>query len=213
MPTEEKIEHSEDLMEVCNIDEGCYEITEERLSRDKKVFNENGQQVAVKEWYFEHWNHKDGFLVRWGKQPFSIKPGKTRVMPRYLANHYANHLSDHIFNKMVLRGEVKEGSRKFEKEKLINKIIIGVYEYHLQQPTLTEAEQAVKIVENLNKPESVVNNEEIPTTKKQKKEKKELTKEKLIESCEKLDIKLTGKESKAELKSKIKEFTQPKSVV
>ena len=41
----------------------------------------------------------DYFEVRYDGEPLRIPPGETRVLPRYLAEHFAKHLADYILTR------------------------------------------------------------------------------------------------------------------
>lgn len=81
---------------------------------------------------FEHsWNTRDFFEVRWDGRPHRIRPGETRRMPRYLADHFAKYLIDFILarreEKEKLTGLVKN---RLERSKLYKQIIVGVDSYY-----------------------------------------------------------------------------------
>lgn len=81
---------------------------------------------------YEHsWSTKDFFEVRWDGRPHRIKPGETRRMPRYLADHFAKILIDFILTereeKEKLTGLLKNRN---ERAKLYKQIIIGVDSYY-----------------------------------------------------------------------------------
>jgi hypothetical protein len=81
---------------------------------------------------FEHsWNTKDFFEVRWDGRPHRIRPGETRRMPRYLADHFAKYLIDFILSQREerekLTGLVKN---RMERAKLYKQIIAGVDSYY-----------------------------------------------------------------------------------
>lgn len=81
---------------------------------------------------YEHsWSTKDFFEVRWDGRPHRIKPGETRRMPRYLADHFAKILIDFILTqreeKEKLTGLLKN---RQERAKLYKQIIIGVDSYY-----------------------------------------------------------------------------------
>jgi len=97
------------------------------------------------------YSHRDYFEVRWGNQPHRIKPGATRIMPAFLARHFAKHLADHILMKM----EEKTGRKgllysPIERPKVLAKILVGVQEYFLQGPEMSQGEEVSKMVEKMN---------------------------------------------------------------
>lgn len=81
---------------------------------------------------YEHsWSTKDFFEVRWDGRPHRIKPGETRRMPRYLADHFAKILIDFILTqreeKEKLTGLLKNRN---ERTKLYKQVIVGVDSYY-----------------------------------------------------------------------------------
>lgn len=73
----------------------------------------------------EGYSYSDYFQVRFGGKPFRIEPGKTRNLPRYIAEHYAKHLAD----RMLIRTGKKTNDAKLRPE-LIEKILPGVESYY-----------------------------------------------------------------------------------
>ncbi len=99
----------------------------------------------------EGWFHKDFFQVKWGGQPHRVKPGETRRMPRFLAEHYAKHLANHI----LIKREGESGKKGLmqspvERPKVLATILLGVEEYFGGEQILSEAEKITKQVEVLN---------------------------------------------------------------
>jgi len=136
-------EDPQDILIVQNIDLNCDDIDPE-----------------------EGWSHADFFQVRWAGHPHRIRPGETRRMPRYVAEHFAKHLADHILMKME-----RETGRQFlvnhpiERPKVLKQILVGVDEYFLQQeqkPAPTEGERVAEEIEKLNEPEKVLDVGEVP---------------------------------------------------
>jgi hypothetical protein len=82
----------------------------------------------------EGWSHADFFQVKYGGAPLRIKPGETRRVPRYRAEHFAKHLADHMLMKME-----EETGKQFlvnnviERPKMLNQILTGVDTYYLEQ--------------------------------------------------------------------------------
>ena len=82
----------------------------------------------------EGWSHQDFFQVKYGGAPLRIKPGETRRVPRYRAEHYAKHLADHMLMQME-----EETGKQFlvnnviERPNVLSKILIGVDSYYLEQ--------------------------------------------------------------------------------
>lgn len=99
----------------------------------------------------EGWAHKDYFQVRWGKQPHRVLPGKTKRMPRFLANHFAKHLANHVLMRME-----EETGRKgliqspVERPRVLSQILSVVDEYYLVPTDQSEGQKVSDMVDNLN---------------------------------------------------------------
>lgn len=129
-------EHPEDTLIVRNIlvddeTEVIESIPYSNVKRDvarSDVFNFSQPDTHI---YEHHWNTKDFFEVRWDGRPHRIKPGESRYMPRYLADHFAKNLIDFILNKREqnehLTGLTKNRNARAE---LYSKIIEGVSSYY-----------------------------------------------------------------------------------
>lgn len=109
-----------DILRVANIDVNC---------------SLNDPQV--------HPESQDKFVAYWAKNPYVIEAGKTRLFPRFIANHYAKHLADHILTSR----ELSVADPK-ERPLLIKQIILGVEESFSAAPEMTEGE---KIAAEVNK--------------------------------------------------------------
>ncbi|MDI6808167.1 MAG: hypothetical protein QME66_04180 [Candidatus Eisenbacteria bacterium] len=96
------------------------------------------------------YNHKDYFEVRYEKNPYRIKPGETRRLPRFVANHYAKHLTDHILsikgikekNDFVIRDDR-------ERDRVMGEILLRV-EDHFMEDLRSDADKASQTVNKLN---------------------------------------------------------------
>jgi len=121
--------HESDILMVANPHVGCNDIDTEYGYR-----------------------HSDYFQVNWDGKPHRIIPGKTKRMPRYLAEHFAKHLADHILLRMEETTK-KKGlmTSPIERPKVINTIILGVDEWHLAEEIKSVGERVVEVVSNLNK--------------------------------------------------------------
>lgn len=184
-----------------------------------------------------NYSHKDKFQVRWNGTPWSIRAGEQRVLPRYIANHFAKHLAD---RKLTHEAELEKREPRLnsatERPRILNQIILGVYEYYGDDPR-SEDERVQEKVEEVNnaiglgtipdptlgvlrpdpKPASeILENakntpDPVPTPVEEDKEnasqeKKYRSKEQLLMECTNLDIDVTGNETRAELEKKIAEF-------
>lgn len=102
------------------------------------------------------YNHRDYFQVLWGGQPHRIKPGETRIMPRFLAKHFAKHLADHLLMKKEEK-ENKSGLMQSptERPKMLATILLSVEDFFLSPTQTSEGEKVEKMVEQLNPGERV----------------------------------------------------------
>lgn len=113
------------------------------------------------------WNTSDYFEVRWDGRPHRIKPGETRRMPRYLADHFAKYLIDYILSAREenekLTGLVKN---RLERQKLYDQIIVGVDSYYNGDGWDYERQGVIveQKVEELNKPDNSLNLGQVPNT-------------------------------------------------
>lgn len=131
-------EHPEDTMVVRNILVGDDTDVEEVIPYAKSrqsVDPSTGQQHFVNQIstdQFEHvWNTRDFFEVRWDGRPHRIKPGETRRMPRYLANHFAKYLIDFILTQRETKERVVGLLKnRLERSKLLSQIIVGTDSYY-----------------------------------------------------------------------------------
>lgn len=97
----------QDLFTVTNIDTNCDYVEQYIVERTAPAPVNPGEvnpldiprplQTQRMELSFDH---SEYYEVRYESQPFRIVPGGSRVMPRYVAEHYAKHLADHILTKM-----------------------------------------------------------------------------------------------------------------
>lgn len=131
-------EHPEDTLIVRNVlvgDETEVEDVIPYANARPSIDPSTGQQHFVNQIdtnLFEHsWNTRDFFEVRWDGRPHRIKPGETRNMPRYLADHFAKNLIDFILihreEKEKVTGLVKN---RMERTKLYKQVIVGVSSYY-----------------------------------------------------------------------------------
>lgn len=145
----------QDILVVKNIDVDCNEITSDVIKK-KVVYTdeETGKRTVKEEDAIEEWSHSDFFQVRWSNVPHRIKPGESRRMPRYIAEHYAKHLANHILQKLEKEtGRTNLVQNVVERPKVLKQIIVGVDEYFLQGDEIDEGQRAVNQVEELNRQE------------------------------------------------------------
>lgn len=107
--TEERLERIEqptqknnenDTLYVINIDTDCSDDTYDAVRVSERFRDtESGRVLTTFKELNYHFNHRDGFQVRWAGQPFTLKPGETAKMPRFLGEHFAYHLANHMLDK------------------------------------------------------------------------------------------------------------------
>jgi hypothetical protein len=109
-----------DTLYVKNVDIDCAEDTYDSVRVSERFRDpESGRILTTfKELNF-HFNHADGFQVRWAGQPFTLKPGETAKMPRYLGEHFATHLVNHMLDKRGPNARSNPMLRPAELEKII----------------------------------------------------------------------------------------------
>lgn len=168
---------SADIIEIANIDLAC-EL------EDPEV----------------HPNGPGSFVVYYGRKvdssgqpgnnaPIVIEAGKTRMFPRYMADHYARHLADHILTARKLNT-----NHKAERPKILAEIYRGMKESFsgLIQPKneVTQVNEPIPVeettpVKELVEPEVKVVDEIKPVP----------TKKSLFNELKVLGVKTTGKEN------------------
>ena len=166
---------SADIIEVANIDLAC-EL------EDPEV----------------HPNGTGSFVVYYGRRvdssgrpanaaPFIVEAGKTRMFPRYIAEHFAKHLANHILTAKEI-----DINHKVERPKLLTEIIRGTRESFggPAQPEVVEIDTTpLKEVPPtpLKEPEVKVEVKPVPTRRQ------------LFNELKVLGVKTTGKEPVATL--------------
>lgn len=144
--------HPNDIIEVENIDLNCDEVQQEVIRTSKRVQDpETGQWSTLYEEQVYEFNHGDYFQCLWDLRPFRIEPGKTRLMPRYIAEHYAKHLANHMLGKEE-RQSGRQGliQSNVARPRMLARIMKRVVEYYQQGELLTPGEQAEADFARLN---------------------------------------------------------------
>jgi len=156
-------------------------------------------------------SHREYFQVKWDGVPHRIKPGATRNMPRYLAEHYAKHLTDHL----LLRKEKEEKrtnlmNNSVEREKIKGQIMIGVDEFFVQDEDDIRSEKVEEPVSAREPAEkaTVTSPIDIPTPKEkeQAEVKAKPTRKSLVAECETLGIEVSNNDKVDDLIEKIAKF-------
>jgi len=166
MPKKTPQAHNEDILVVMNIDIDCTDVTYDTI--DKSVSNQASNPYAgqthgdilsdtlanaghtgraPEEKSFSHANF---FEVRWNGMPFRIVPGETKLMPRYLAEHFAKHLADHVLQKRQKSGGPSLMQNREERLKVLREIITKVHQYYAGDMDIDHGEQAYQAVQGLN---------------------------------------------------------------
>jgi hypothetical protein len=99
-------------------------------------------------------DHHQGFSVKWGGHPHTIRAGATRLMPRFVADHYAKHLTDHILLKeeaVTKKTGILNDARR--RKSVIESILIGVEQFHYADTALTPGEATARLIDDLNEEE------------------------------------------------------------
>lgn len=101
--------------------------------------------------YLHKWNTKDYFEVRWDGRPHRIEPGKIRLMPRYLGEHFAKHLIDYILTREEDKRKVTNlKNNMVRRQGLYNQIVEKVESYYNGGITITPGQQVEQQVQELN---------------------------------------------------------------
>lgn len=88
-----------DMLSITNIDTDCHDITYDSVRVSERWRDpESGRVLTQFKDVSYTFEHKDGFQVRWSGRAFTIPPGETRKMPRFLGEHFAYHLANHILD-------------------------------------------------------------------------------------------------------------------
>ena len=98
--TPDVVENAYDSILVANIDIGCSDESVDIVKVSMRNVDPEGNastSVFDKE---ESWNHEHYFQVKFDGKPYQIEPGKTKYLPRFVAEHFAKHLADHLLQKM-----------------------------------------------------------------------------------------------------------------
>lgn len=144
--------HREDTLLVRNIDVNCSAVTYDVLPGFHKEKDEDTGEVYQRfDNHAVEFSHEKYFAVRWGGQEFRIPPGKTRLMPRYVAEHYAKHLADHILAKREVALK-KPGlvTSAIERPKVLQDILVEVVQRFVDEGIEDEGLKALQQVEEIN---------------------------------------------------------------
>lgn len=138
--------HEQDLIKVRNIavNDSSTEVDIVRVPHT--LYDELGKETAG---YYEEqeevWDHRKGFRVKWGGKPHIIKPGESKVYPRFLAEHFANKLADHV---LTIQG--KKVNDKTARNAVMGRILEEVVTFY-EEDDRDDAELVYEQVEKANK--------------------------------------------------------------
>lgn len=89
-----------DSVLVANIDIGCSDVSVDIIKVSNRLVDDQGNVSSQIYDKHEQWSHKDFFQVKFDGKPYQIEPGRTKHLPRFVAEHFAKHLADHLLQKM-----------------------------------------------------------------------------------------------------------------
>lgn len=134
---------------VSNIDLGCSETSVDIVKVSNRVQDDEGNlstQIFDKH---EEWNHADFFRVKFDGKPYEVAPGKTKLFPRFVAEHFAKHLADHLLQKKEnatnRKGLVQS---PVERPKVLAQIIVEVNQDIQTSPADVPVDQTVTQLED-----------------------------------------------------------------
>lgn len=139
-----------DTLWVKNIDTDCHDQTYEPVRVSERWRDpESGRIVTNFKDVIYQFDHSEKFQVRWSAQIFSIKPGETARMPRFLGEHFATQLADHILGKMGdAQGKMLRND-PLKRPEILKQIIIKEEPYFFSGPESVGSE-TMKQFEQLN---------------------------------------------------------------
>lgn len=223
-----------DSVLVANTDIGCQDVSVDIVKVSNRLVDDEGNvstQIYDKE---ERWSHADFFQVKFDGKPYQIEPGRTKHLPRFVAEHFAKHLADHLLQKL----EVETGRKglvtsSVERPKVIGQILTELNDnisVEVANETVAQSEpiDTDPVVDDGVVPNTALGNltAEPPTladllkvagedpnkvdripleeTSIVDEKKPQPTRKQLIEMCYNQSIDITGTENKAELIEKLK---------
>jgi hypothetical protein len=131
---------------VANIDIACDESSVDIVKVSNRVVDDEGNVASQIYDKHEEWQHADHFMVKYDGKPYIIEPGKTKHLPRFVAEHFAKHLADHLLQKME-----KETGRKglvqssVERPKMLSQILTEMNDNITPEVSQAAVEQPVVV--------------------------------------------------------------------
>lgn len=124
-PQQTNKNNENDTLWIKNIDNDCHDTTYDSVRVSERWRDpESGRVLTQFKDISYTFEHVDGFQVRWSGQPFTLKPGETARMPRYLGEHFAYHLANHILDKEGEKSNRTLRSDPIWRPKILSQIII-----------------------------------------------------------------------------------------
>ena len=101
---------------------------------------------------------QESYTVLWDRVPHTVDTNETKLMQRFLANHFCKHLTDREIQREDAKhidpktGKAMKASINNEdlRDQWRDKIIIGVYQNFVQDKPLTEGERIARQNEMIN---------------------------------------------------------------
>lgn len=145
--------HQNDILLVRNIDLDCPEVTQDMIpGSHRERDDDTGAEYTRYDNYPYEFQHKDYFAVRWASREHKIAPGETKLLPRFLAEHYAKHLANHILEKRErAEGRIGLQTNAIERPKVLNQIILKTVQRFEDDDEQDEGLLALRQAEELNK--------------------------------------------------------------
>ena len=141
-------ENQYDSVLVANIDIACSDVSVDITKVSNRVMDDQGIVVTDISDRQEEWNHADFFQVKYDGKPYSIAPGQTKHLPRFVAEHFAKHLADHLLQKMELATERKGLVQSpIERPKILKQILTELTETPIASTPITPEPILTKAVD------------------------------------------------------------------
>lgn len=232
--TPDVVENAYDSILVANIDIGCSDESVDITKISTRNVDPDGNfstSIFDKQ---ESWNHAHYFQVKFDGKPYQIEPGKTKYLPRFVAEHFAKHLADHILQKMEQStGRIGLVQSSLERPRVLKQILNEVNADTVPTTQNVPVAQSTEVDNDPVEDAGVVPNTAVGTLKPEPPTLEEVllvagedpnhvdkipvsetsivddkkpqpTRKQLIEMCYNQSIDITGTETKAQLIEKLK---------
>lgn len=152
-----------------------------------------------------HPNGQNNVVVFYGGVPHAIEAGKTRLMPRYLAEHYKLHLVDHLLTKQ--NKQVNDPSRKELEKQIILETVESFQAPEIKVPGEVTAEKVEAINESIVPATTSTPPETVTLPPIEEGVKQLPTRRELFEECKTLGIETSPHDKVEKLLERIKTFS------